>query len=62
MVIFNSSNYEKSLLHILENTVLEAMSDAGMILHTMVCCTGIMRGMAEEVYFGWSYTSRNGLG
>ena len=43
MVIFNGSNYAKSLLHILENMVLEAMSDAEMILNTMVCCKGIMR-------------------
>ena len=43
MVIFSGSNYEQSLLHILENMVPEAVSDAEMILHTMICCRGIMR-------------------
>ena len=43
MVIFNGSNYEQSLLHILENMVPEAVSDAEMILHAMICCRGIMR-------------------
>ena len=43
MVIFNGSNYEQSLLHILENMVPEAVSDAEMILQTMICCRGIMR-------------------
>ena len=42
MVIFNGSNYEQSL-HILENMVPGAVSDAEMILHTMICCGGIMR-------------------
>ena len=43
MVIFNGSSYEQSLLHLLENMVPEAVSDAEMILHTMICCRGIMR-------------------
>ena len=43
MVMFNGSSYEQSLLHILENMVPEAVSDAEMILHTMICCRGIMR-------------------
>ena len=43
MVIFNGSNYEQTLLHILENMVPEALSDAKMILHTMICCKGITR-------------------
>ena len=43
MIILNGSNYEQSLLHILENMVPEAVSDAEMILHTMICCKGIMR-------------------
>ena len=43
MVIFNDSNYEQSLLHVLEDMVPEAVSDAEMILHTMTCCRGIMR-------------------
>ena len=43
MVIFNGSNYEQSLLHILENMIPDAVSDAEMILHTMICCRGIMR-------------------
>ena len=40
MVIFNGFNYEQSLLHILESMVPEAVSDAEMILHTMICCRG----------------------
>ena len=43
MVIFSGSNNEQSLLHILENMVPEAVSDAEMILHTMICCRVIMR-------------------
>ena len=43
MVILNGSNYEQNLLPILENMVPEAVSDAEMILHTMICCRGIMR-------------------
>ena len=43
MVISNGSNYEQSLLHILENIVPEAVSDAEIILHTMICCRGIMK-------------------
>ena len=43
MVVFNGSNYEQSLLHILENMIPEAVSDAEMILYTMICCRGIMR-------------------
>ena len=43
MAIFNGSNYEQSLFHILENMVPEAVSDAERILHTMICCRGIMR-------------------
>ena len=43
MVILSGSNYEQSLLHILENMVPKAVSDAEMILHTMICCRGIMR-------------------
>ena len=43
MVIFNDSYYVQSLLHILENMVPEAVSDAEIILHTMICCRGIMR-------------------
>ena len=42
MIIFNGSNCEQKVLHILENMVPEAVSDAEMILHTMVCCGGIM--------------------
>ena len=42
-VIFNGSNYEQSLLHILENMVPEAVSDAEVILYTMICCRRIMR-------------------
>ena len=42
MVIFSGSNYEQSLLHTLENMVPEAVSDAEFILHTMICCRGIM--------------------
>ena len=33
MVIFSGSNYEQSLLHILENMVPEAVSDAEMIMY-----------------------------
>ena len=33
----------QSLHHILENMFPEAVSDAEMILHTMICCRGIMR-------------------
>ena len=33
MVIFNGSDDEQSLLHMLENMVPEAMSDAQMILY-----------------------------
>ena len=43
MVISNGYNNEQSLLHILENMVLGAVSDAEMILHTIICCRGIMR-------------------
>ena len=43
MVINNGFNYEQSLLHILENMVPETVSDSEMILHTMICCRGIMR-------------------
>ena len=43
MVIFNGSNCEQSLLHTLENMVPEAVSDAEMILHTMIYCRGIKR-------------------
>ena len=43
MVIFNVSNYEQSLLHILENMVPEAVSDAETLLHTIICCRVIMR-------------------
>ena len=43
MVIFDGSNYEQSLLYILENMVPEAVSDAEMILLTMIYCRGIMR-------------------
>ena len=43
MIILNGSNCEQSLLHILENTVSEAVSDAEMILHTIIFCRGIMR-------------------
>ena len=42
MVIFSGSNYEQNLLHILENMVPEAVSDAEMILHIMICCIEIM--------------------
>ena len=42
MVIFTGFNYEQSLLNILENMVPKAVSDAEMILHTMICCRGIM--------------------
>ena len=40
MVIFSGSNYEQSLPLILENMVPEAVSDADMILHAMICCRG----------------------
>ena len=43
MDIFSGSNYEQSLLHIHKNMIPEAVSDAEMILHTMICCRGIMR-------------------
>ena len=43
MVIFNCSNYEQSLLHILESMVPEAVSAAEMTLHTVICYRGIMR-------------------
>ena len=43
MVIFSGSNYEQSLLNILENMVPEAVSDGEMIPHTIICCRGIMR-------------------
>ena len=43
MVTFSGSNCEQSLLYILENMVPKAVSDAEMILHTMICCRGIMR-------------------
>ena len=43
MIVFSGSNYEQRSLHILENMVPEAVSDAEMILHTMICCRGIMR-------------------
>ena len=43
MIIFSGSNYEQSLYHILENMVSEAVPDAEMILHRMICCRGIMR-------------------
>ena len=43
MVIFNGSDYELSLVHILENMVPEAVSAAEMILHQMTCCRVVMR-------------------
>ena len=42
MIIFNGSNYEQSLLHILEDIVPEAVSDPEIILHLMICCRGII--------------------
>ncbi len=43
MVIFNGSDYEQSIMHVLENMVPNAMPDAEMIMHTMLCCKDIMR-------------------
>ena len=41
------------LLHILEHIVLEAVSDAEMILHTVICCRGIMRwGGRRRLFVG----------
>ena len=48
MVIFNGFGYEQSLLHILQNIVPEAVSDAEMILHTMICCRGIRRRLIVD--------------
>ena len=64
MVIFNGSDYEQSLLNILGNMVLEAVSDAEMILHTMVCCRGIMRwdGRRRLIVDGHTFLAKNGLG
>ena len=43
MVIFNGSDYEQSIVNVLENMVPDALPNAEMILHTMLCCRGIMR-------------------
>ena len=56
MAIFNCSNYEQSLLHILEYVVPEAVSDDEMMLqrtHEM--------GWQNKVNCGYQCTSRNGL-
>ena len=43
MVIFNGSEYEQSIMNVLENMVPDAMPDAEMIMHTMLCCKDIAR-------------------
>lgn len=43
MVIYNGTENEQSIVNVLENMVPSAMPDAEMILHTMLCCSGIMR-------------------
>ena len=43
MVILNGSEYEQSIVNVLENMVPDAMPDAEMIMHTMLCCKEIMR-------------------
>ena len=61
MVILSGSNYEQSLLHILENMVPEAVSDAEMILHTMLQRNQEM-GWQKKVDSRLTYTLKNGLG
>ena len=58
MVIFNGFGYEQSLLHILENMVAEAVSDAEMILHRMIFCRGIRRRLIVDGHT----LPKNGLG
>ena len=41
--LFNFSDYEQSLLHLLENMVPEVVPNAETILHTMIFCIGIIR-------------------
>ena len=55
MVLFNGSNCEQSLLHILENMVPEAVSDAEMVLHTVICCRGIMRWNGRLIVDGHTH-------
>ena len=63
VICYNGSNYEQSLLYILENMVPEGVFDAEMILHTVICCRGIMRWDGKKkVNSRWSYSSKNGLG
>ena len=58
VVIFNGSNYEQSLLHIFENIVPEAVSDAEMMLHTMICCRGIKKwdGRRRLIVDGYAFS------
>ena len=51
MVIFNASNYEQSLLHLLEIIVPEAMPDAEMMLYNdMLQRNNDRDEMAKEGY------------
>ena len=43
MVIFNGSEHEQSIINVLANMVPNAMPDAEMIMHAMLCCREIMR-------------------
>ena len=64
MAIFNGSNYEQSLLYILENMVPEGVCYAEMILHAMICCRGIMRWDEKRrlMVDGHTLDPKNGLG
>ena len=64
MVIFNAYKYDQSLLKILENMVSEALSDAEVIVPTMICCRRIMKwdGRRRLIGDGHAFPSWNGLG
>ena len=56
MVIFSGFYYEQSLPHIFENMIPEAVPDAKMILHTIICCRGIMRWDGRRTLIVDGYT------
>ena len=64
MVIFNGSNYEQTLLHIIENVVPEDVSDAEKTLHTV--SDRLQRnheiGWQKKVDCRWTYVPQNRLG
>ena len=53
--LFNGSDYEQSLLHLLENMVPEVVSDAEIVLHTVISCRRIIKWDGrKKVNRGWT--------